>query len=138
MEAWIRLPRTGYLPRGLEMSIKLAMELWFTAQEKGGGTFDRRSEKEYDGGEGYVVGGVTEPLIIRKSSRPIESVERIAEWLDKTDSTYVGSWVDNDLVYFDGCDIRLNKEEAIQLGKFYNQIAIYDISAGEEIRLEDS
>jgi len=119
------------------MSIKLALELWFKAQEDGGGTFGRRSEKEYDG-RGYVIGGVCEPLVLVKEARPIGAIEKIAEWLDKTNSTYVGSWVDDreQLVYIDGCDIRYNREDAIALGKLFNQIAIWDIDEGKEIRLE--
>lgn len=118
------------------MSIKLAMDLWFSAIENGGGTFGHRSGEPYDG-EGYVVGGFTETLELRQETRTIEAIEAIAKWLDKNISVYVGSWVHDGKVYVDGCDIRIDRDDAIKLGKILNQIAIFDVKEGREILLEE-
>lgn len=119
------------------MSIYLASELWFSAQEKGGGTFKRWSGEEYEEGKGYVVGGDVEGLKLPKDSRVIGSVEAIAAWIDKTRSPYVGSWVDYDTIYVDGCDVVIDRDEAIALGKERNQIAIWDLANNEELRIKD-
>lgn len=48
---------------------------------------------------------------------------------------WVGMWEDDDELYFDISKWVYTKEEAVALGRKYNQKAIYDIAAGESIEL---
>lgn len=118
------------------MSIKLAMELIFAGIEDGGGTFDRNGNK-IEQTKGFVVGGKRPSLIIRlpRYSGIIEATERVAEWLDDQPFYSYGSWVDEGYLHIDAVDIYLNRENAIHAGIMRNQISIWDIEKGEEIRL---
>ncbi|UIX34311.1 hypothetical protein [Streptomyces sp. GQFP] len=47
----------------------------------------------------------------------------------------VGGWVDGQWLYLDPVEIIDDRSKAESLGRLRNQIAIYDLSASEEIRL---
>jgi hypothetical protein len=122
--------------RETNVSIKMAMELVFSARENGGGTFDR--EGNVVEGEGYVVGGKCDSLEFRDVGSIISLVEYVDAWLDRNESSFYGSWVDDGLVYIDAVDVISSYAQAVELGKERNQIAIWDLLAGEEVRLDRS
>jgi hypothetical protein len=53
------------------------------------------------------------------------------------ESCYVGIWHEGDKVYFDLSEYIGTRTQAIQLGKARNQLAIWDIAAGEAISLKE-
>lgn len=49
----------------------------------------------------------------------------------------LGVWRDGDKVYFDVVNVVADRDEALAMGRAHNQLAIYDLAKGEEIRLDD-
>lgn len=47
----------------------------------------------------------------------------------------MGGWIDNGLVYLDAVDIIGDREVAEDMGRIRGELAIFDLDAGEEIRL---
>jgi hypothetical protein len=116
------------------------MELLFSAREAGGGTFLCNGEKPLNF-SGYVVGGKVPShrvFEVADNYNTIAKVENIAAWIDRNPSTYYGSWKDGDVIHIDAVDIVHDKEEAMSLGVKRNQLAIWDIEKGEDVRLESS
>lgn len=72
----------------------------------------------------------------------------IRSWLDRVQSDNarivadydldwaVGVWYDKGFVYLDVVNVVEDRDEAIRLGRERSQLAIYDLSAGAEIRLD--
>jgi hypothetical protein len=118
------------------MSIKLAMELYFSAKEWGGGSFWRSGDPILNK-EGYVVGGFVPSLELRPGN-VIDDVEKIAEWLDNNYSVSYGSWVDDGVYYFDAIDIYNSLDVALEVARENKQLAIWSLSNESEIRLEKS
>lgn len=118
-----------------KQAIKLAQELYFSAVEDGGGTFDYLARKFADN-DGYVVGGKAPGLEIYVGDQGvIKSVGDIANWLQGTRSYFYGSWLSDDVLYIDAVDIFDDKQRAIEVGKLYNQQAIFDLASKEDIPL---
>ena len=47
---------------------------------------------------------------------------------------YLGMWVSEGFLYFDLTEIVPTVEEALKLGRARNQVAVYDIGKGEEVK----
>lgn len=54
--------------------------------------------------------------------------------LNKKD-VYLGTWIDNNIVYLDTSICVQDKEEALKIAKSSGELAIYDIEKGESIYL---
>ena len=95
---------------------------------------------------GYVVGGASNTLTIpvKDFSGHTQSMARkqVYDWLNEhIDSDglppypFVGSWVEENLIYFDFCNILYHRNEALNLARYRGELAIYDQASGESIYL---
>jgi hypothetical protein len=99
-----------------------------------GGTVDLL-ERELPKG-GYFVGGAAEPLVLRPTAAP--SLHAMTQaFTSKVHSRYVGWWTDSEsgLLYIDATDWFPSLATATAVGRSRGEIAIFDIAAGEEVRL---
>lgn len=113
--------------------IGLAMNLLDSAVENGGGTFN--SDGETFSGVGYVVGGKAPTLTLSATVIGPASVQMVDAWLFNNKSRFYGSWLDNGTIYIDAVDIIDSLVQAEELGRSRGELAIYDMAAGEDIRL---
>jgi len=65
-----------------------------------------------------------------------EGLQKVLEHASKHDQI-VGGWLnsENNEFYFDSCKVLKSRKEAIEFGKLNEQIAIFDLTNLEEIRL---
>lgn len=113
-----------------------------------------------DNPEGFTINAFTgEPVkigiaVARKETQDstIEDYRRVMNvaknsgfvggWIDKNsdgikNDEFDGAWDGKEgRFYLDAIDIYMDRDQAIEAGKANDQIAIYDISNGEEIRLK--
>jgi hypothetical protein len=120
---------------------KVASELVTFAVTDGGVTLVRDTARMYQNG-GFAVGGVCAGLKL-DASRHEDAMNLdylrypIVDWLLATspDVEHVGSWLDTDgSLYVDGVTIVADRSDAIALAVSRGELAIYDLTAGEEIR----
>ena len=87
--------------------------------------------------DGYYVGGRFAPLVFDS----INEVDRgeIAWWVGQHHSMYYGVWTDSETgkVYVDGVSYFVGKHYALAVGRGRNELAIWDIENGVEIRCND-
>lgn len=84
---------------------------------------------------GYMVGGARKPL-----ERKLEELQPwdLTSWLERTDfpaGSYVGAWVSDGVAYVDVSEHTPDRLEAEIRGLERGELAIWDIAAGEEVRL---
>ena len=96
-----------------------------------------------DGSEptkGYVVGMASYEMRLRGNAYDLVRawVKRTREQIGYITSVdlVLGAWIDGDHIYFDVSEIILDRTNAIDFGHANGQLAIYDIAAGETIRLD--
>lgn len=86
---------------------------------------------------GYYVGGKVESLVFQEAG----SVDRgeLAWWIGSNPARFYGVWVDSEdgKIYFDAVTHMNTRQHAANLGRTRGEIAIWDISAGEEIRVSE-
>lgn len=103
-------------------------------KENGGGTYNKEL-KSINATSGYMVS----LLGYERKCKTIEEIEKAitenTEIIRGLDSAYLGAWIDEGIVYIDISVLVENKEDALQLGKINNQLAIYDIQNNESIYL---
>lgn len=87
---------------------------------------------------GFYVGGVRPSLVISN----IDDFDRgdLAWFIGGTESRYFGVWTDKEdgKIYFDAVDWIDNAPAALNLAFSRNEIAVWDIENGEEIRVNQS
>lgn len=68
-----------------------------------------------------------------------EQVDRgeLAWWIGNNEASFYGVWADEETgkIYFDGSSWVFDLHSALAVGKARNEIAIWDIANGEEIRV---
>ena len=103
-------------------------------KENGGGTYNKEL-KSISAKNGYMVSlqGFERKC---KTEQEIEkAITENMEIIRGLDGAYLGAWIDEGIVYIDISVLVDNKEDAMQLGKLNNQLAIYDIQNNESIYL---
>lgn len=65
----------------------------------------------------------------------LAAIERKIEGLNECGFEYFGGWIDDGLLYLDASEHFEMLEEAITFGREQQQLAIWDIDAGAEVRL---
>lgn len=65
----------------------------------------------------------------------LAAIERKIAGLNECGFEYFGGWVDDGLLYLDASEHFETLEEAMKFGREQQQLAIWDIEAGAEIRL---
>ena len=121
------------------MSLGLALSLLDAAADVGGGTF--YADGEPFTRQGFVVGGKAPSLVIRLWADGRElfgpaSVESVAKWIEGNRSRMYGSWLDEGSVHIDAVDVYDDRDQAIEVGRLRGELAIYDMAAGADIRLD--
>lgn len=119
--------------------------LWET-REKGGSTQSARGDKVPD--TGYMVGGVVDSLmldalLIRDPGHFFVVYNMIQRWVNDnfaraTDpGAFLGGWIDTEenIAYIDLSLHILDRETAILMAKEFEELAIWDLEKGEEIRV---
>lgn len=103
-------------------------------KEKNGGTYNKEY-KTIDAKQGYMVSlqGYEKKC---KTEQEIEkAITENMEIVRGLDNAYLGAWIDEGIVYIDISVLVENKDDAMELGKINNQLAIYDIENNESIYL---
>lgn len=87
--------------------------------------------------EGYYVGGKAPSLVFKG----VDEIDRgeLAWWVGSNPSDYYGVWVDTEdgKIYFDAVTHMLYQGTALDLARIRNEIAVWDIANGAEVRLAD-
>lgn len=111
----------------------LATQLYYSATNGEDGTMSATDEELPT--SGYYVGGEFESLVFKN----VGEVDRgeLAWWIGNNSARWYGVWVDQEdgRVYFDGVTHMLYRGTAIDMAILRKEIAIWDIAAGEEIRV---
>lgn len=111
----------------------IALELFVSAKAGEGDTIDR------DGipmpPDGYFVGGLFPSLVFDS----VDQIDRgeLAWWIGNNEASFYGVWIDDQTgkIYFDGSSWVFDLYSALAVGRARNEIAIWDIAQGEEIRV---
>lgn len=84
---------------------------------------------------GYYVGGLY-PSLVFKSVEEFDRGE-VAWWIGTHGARYYGVWVDSEdgKVYVDAVQWCATRQNAIIIGRERNEIAVWDVRKGEEIRV---
>lgn len=103
-------------------------------KENNGGTYNKEY-KTIDAKQGFMVSlqGYEKKC---KTEQEIEkAITENMEIVRGLDNAYLGAWIDEGITYIDISILVENKEDALELGKINNQLAIYDIENNESIYL---
>lgn len=84
---------------------------------------------------GYFVGGVRPSLVMKDAAHADRG--DIGWFVGGTDARYFGIWTDTEdgLIYVDAVDHMETLEDALTLGAERGEIAVWDITNGEERRV---
>ena len=100
----------------------------------GGGTFDAATLAPVSPSTGYAVGGLALTVM---TSVPDDGYERVARVIlaqrDNRRAPYVGTWIENDIVYVDAVVILPDLESAGILARALGEKAIWDFANGISI-----
>lgn len=103
-------------------------------KENNGGTYNKEY-KTINAKKGFMVSlqGYEKKC---KTEQEIEkAITENMEIVKGLDNAYLGAWIDEDIIYIDISVLVENKDDALELGKVNNQLAIYDIENNESIYL---
>ena len=103
-------------------------------KENNGGTYNKEY-KTIDAKQGYMVSlqGYEKKC---KTEQEIEkAINENMEIIKELDNAFLGAWIDEGITYIDISVLVENKEDAMEMGKINNQLAIYDIQNNESIYL---
>lgn len=105
--------------------------------ENGGITLDT-ALNEVQPTTGFAVGGYLPEVQIPVQDLNMGCIEQYLGQNDVSDVPYVGLWVSDGVVYFDGVKIFDDKDVAIAEAQRLNQLAIWDFGTSSEIRVKDN
>lgn len=103
-------------------------------KENSGGTYNKEL-KSINVKSGYMVSLQGYEVKSRTDEETEQAIIKNMEIIKGLDNAYLGTWIDEGIVYIDISVLVENKEDALELGKINNQIAIYDIQNNESIYL---
>jgi len=108
-----------------------------STDENNGATFNLNTG-ELNPTKGYFVALKRQELKVKYNNPINEIVQKyvLKNSIDLSDNnTFVGSWIEDGLLYLDVVVMLEDKEEAIKLGQQNEQLAIYDASTKQVITL---
>jgi hypothetical protein len=114
----------------MKTSVQIANEL-FSNLRNGGGTVWLSTEYS----TGYVVALPNHELRIDNACLRPNVLQFYVENLLQPGSDGVGFWVDGDKTYIDSVIHVSNRDVALQLGRDYNQLAVYCLDTNEVTEL---
>lgn len=103
-------------------------------KENNGGTYNK-DLKSINASKGFMVSLQGYERKCRTEEETEEAITENMEIIQGLDGAYLGAWIDEGVIYIDVSVLVENKEDAMQLGKINNQLAIFDIENNESIYL---
>ena len=103
-------------------------------KENNGGTYNK-DLKSINAKSGYMVSLQGYEKKCKTEQETERAIMENMEIIRGLDGAYLGAWIDEGITYIDISILVENKEDAMQLGKINNQLAIYDIQNNESIYL---
>ena len=103
-------------------------------KEKNGGTYNKEL-KPINAKSGYMVSLQGYEKKCRTDEETERAIIKNMEIVERLDNAYLGAWIDEGITYIDISVLVENKEDAMELGKINNQLAIYNIKNNESIYL---
>ena len=103
-------------------------------KENNGGTYNKEY-KTINAKKGFMVSLQGYERKCKTEQETEKAIKENMEIVRGLDSAYLGAWIDEGITYIDISVLVENKEDAMQLGKINNQLAIYDIQNNESIYL---
>ena len=103
-------------------------------KENNGGTYNKEY-KTINAKKGFMVSLQGYEKKCKTDEETEKAIKENMEIVKKLDSAYLGAWIDEGITYIDISVLVENKEDAMELGKINNQLAIYDIQKNESIYL---
>ena len=103
-------------------------------KENNGGTYNKEY-KTINAKKGFMVSLQGYERKCKTEQETEKAIKENMEIVRGLDSAYLGAWSDEGITYIDISVLVENKEDAMQLGKINNQLAIYDIQNNESIYL---
>lgn len=87
---------------------------------------------------GYMVGGGWPPVVFQPEWSAEEIRSRLEAYIMRLPTPYVGWWIDSrsGRLYVDGSDWFAVREDAERVARGRGELAFWDLSAGDEIRLD--
>jgi hypothetical protein len=103
--------------------------------QDGGGTFDARTLAPVAPTEGYAVGlGDGSKVLANSTAADIAVVIYRAVQANKS-APYVGTWIDDAVIYIDPVVILQSLQDALTLARALGEKAIYSFATGESVTL---
>ena len=103
-------------------------------KENNGGTYNKEL-KSIKAKKGFMVSLQGYEKKCKTDEETEKAIKENMEIVKGLDGAYLGAWIDEGIVYIDISVLVENKEDAMELGKINNQLAIYDIKNNESIYL---
>ena len=103
-------------------------------KENNGGTYNKEY-KTINAKQGYMVSLQGYERKCRTEEETEKAIMENMETVRGLDNAYLGAWIDEGITYIDISVLVENKEDALELGKINNQLAIYDIENNGSIYL---
>lgn len=103
-------------------------------KENGGGTYNKEL-KSISASKGFMVSLQGYERKCKTEQETEKAIMENMEIIKGLDSAYLGAWIDEGITFIDISILVENKDDAMELGKINNQLAIYDIKNNESIYL---
>ena len=103
-------------------------------KENGGGTYNKEY-KTIDAKQGFMVSLQGYEKKCKTEQETEKAINENMEIIRGLDNAYLGAWIDEGITYIDISVLVENKEDALEMGKINNQLAIYDIENNKSIYL---
>lgn len=103
-------------------------------KENQGGTYNKNL-KSINATSGFMVSLQGYERKCRTDEETEKAIKENMEIIKGLDSAYLGAWIDEGITYIDISVLVENKEDALELGKINNQLAIYDLKNNKSIYL---
>lgn len=103
-------------------------------KENNGGTYNKEY-KTINAKKGFMVSLQGYEKKCKTEQETEKAIKENMEIVKGLENAYLGAWIDEGITYIDISILVENKEDALQLGKINNQLAIYDIENNESIYL---
>ena len=103
-------------------------------KKNNGGTYNKEL-KSINAERGFMVSLQGYEKKCKTEQETEKAIIENMEIVKGLDNAYLGAWIDEGIIYIDISILVENKEDALEMGKINNQLAIYDIENNASIYL---
>ena len=103
-------------------------------KENNGGTYNKNL-KSISANRGFMVSLQGYEVKCKTDEEIEQAITKNMEIVKGLNSAYLGAWIDEGITYIDISVLVENKEDALEMGKINNQLAIYDLQSNASIYL---